>query len=140
MDTDMTIVPDSAAEAFAAMQYDLPTIPKTRAGFNFKYAPIEVVMKYALPVLKKHGFCVTSRLEFVHDRWCVRTDLIHNRTGVFATTLYPLGEKVGKDQEMGKAITYGRRYGIVALLCLSIEGEPDVDDSKPAEVPVEVNF
>lgn len=127
------------ADAFAAMQYELPCVPKSRSGYNFKYAPYETVMKYALPVMQKHGFSLRHCITRWNECWCVQTDLMLNGTQ-FETSYYPIGDRVGRDQDFGKSLTYGKRYNTVLLLGLSIEGEPDADDEKPKAQPVEVNF
>lgn len=124
----------SAEESFFHMQGELPTVPKTRQGFNFQYAPYETVIRYALPVMQRYGFSITFAVEHNGSVWCVRADLLHRGTP-FRSSLYPIGEsKLGKDQEFGKSLTYGKRYLLVLLLGIAIEGEPDVDDAGVPQV------
>lgn len=117
-------------EAFIALQQEMPVIPKTKSGFNFVYAPYETVWANVSPVLKKHGFYITHESRVDHERGVatVFTSLVFAKTGDRITSEQPYDIKAS-DQNRGKSLTYGKRYNTVLLLGLSIEGEPDADDS-----------
>lgn len=119
-------------EAFLALQQDLPVIPKTKSGFNFVYAPYETVWANVAPVLKRHGFYIAHESRVDHERGIatVFTSLVLAKTGDRITSEQPYDIKAS-DQNRGKSLTYGKRYNTVLLLGLSIEGEPDTDDSVP---------
>lgn len=115
---------------FLAMQSELPVIPKSRDGYNFKYAPYEKVAELAFPVMWKHGFTIIHQSVTAGDSSEVLTTLTHVKSGQSWSSSYAY-DRTAKDQERGKSLTYGKRYNTVLLLGLSIEGEPDRDDDVP---------
>lgn len=119
--------------AFAAMQAEMPTVPRSRDGFNFKYAPYEEIWKFVSPVLARHGFTIRHRSVVNEDRGIARLDtmLIHVPSGLREFSEIPYDPSL-RDQERGKSLTYAKRYNVVLLLGLSIEGEPDHDDERAA--------
>lgn len=114
------------AQAFLALQLELPVIPKSRDGYNFKYAPYEKIAELAFPYVWGHGFTIHHRI--AADK--VVTSLTYAATGEAMISEYTFDTQM-KDQEKGKSLTYGKRYNTALLLGLSIEGEPDRDDDVP---------
>lgn len=120
-------------QAFAMLQANLPVIPKSRAGYNYKYAPYEKIAEMVYPVLHKFGFFVTHKAEpkeiCGNVYWCVTSKLVLSSSGEELVSSVPFDFTKG-DQERGKSYTYGKRYNLVLLLGLSIDGEPDADDDQ----------
>jgi hypothetical protein len=126
------------AKALAAFQAELPTLRKdedakvkgqTRDGRDYdrsyKYADLAQVVETVLPVLGKHGLSVTSKTAIVNDAMMLQVSLVHE-SGERETGYWPLpsGPKIGP-QDLGSAMTYGRRYLTLALTGTYPGGEDD---------------
>src|SRR5512143_223709 len=128
----------SLAKALAAFQAELPTLRKdedakvkgqTRDGRDYdrsyKYADLAQVVEMVLPVLGKHGLAVTSRTTVGPDGLMLQVSLVHE-SGEREIGYWPLpsGQKIGP-QDLGSAMTYGRRYLTLALTGTYPGGEDD---------------
>ena len=119
--------------AYLEMQAELPVIPKSRDGYNFKYAPYEKIGELAFPVMWKHGFSIFHKAtQGANGQAVLKTTLTHAESGAKWESEYEYDPKA-KDQERGKSLTYGKRYNTALLLGLRIEGEPDRDDDGAAK-------
>jgi len=133
------VVTRSAQQSFAAslseMQVELPRIAEAGKGHGtIKYALLEDINDQLRPILYKHGFAVTFRVSCEVGAINVRVVLSH-RDGHSEETTIPLmadtsGSKSGV-QAVGSAISYGKRYGICAML--NISTGDDNDGAKPVE-------
>lgn len=126
------------AEALAAFQAELPKLVKdetanvtgkNREGgtvkYKYGYADLAQVCETVLPVLGKHGLSVTSRTIFVDTRMVLEVALLH-ASGEDRIGYWPLPDplRVGP-QDLGSAMTYGRRYLTLALTGTFPGGEDD---------------
>jgi hypothetical protein len=152
------------AAALAAFQAELPTLIKdekakvkgeTRDGRSYDrsygYADLAQVVETVLPVLGKHGLSVTSKNVFTAEGYMLKVTLLHE-SGESDTGDWPLpnpgAPKVGP-QDIGSAMTYGRRYLTLALSGCYPGGEDDDgakaqetardnwENAKPAQRPVD---
>jgi len=145
LDMQERVLNRNSQQAFSAdmamMQSELPRVIKSRDGHNSKYAPLEDINDAIRPVLQKYGFAVTFGIEQQEKGINIITHLSH-REGHRETTSILLaadtsGSKNGV-QAVGSSISYGKRYGICAILNIStgddVDGalptpnEPDVTD------------
>ena len=126
------------ATAFAVMQAELPTVPKSRKGQEgkqtYKYADLASIMEAASPALVKHGFAlmhkpiVSTRADGLTEAG-VHAMLIHS-SGHFeeCSFVMPVTKEYGTmAKTIGGIITYARRYS------LSILGICTEDDSDNAQ-------
>lgn len=121
------------AEALAAVQADIPAIPKTakatipgkdgRQGYNYDYADLEGVTDAILPLLGKNGLAFTAWPTLDDGRFVLAYALIH-KSGEERTGVYPLPAQ-GRPQDIGSAITYARRYCLCAVTGAAPGGEDD---------------
>ena len=124
-------MPDSFAAALAALQADLPTIKRTTRGQvgtrNYRYAAYDKILTEVRPHLAKHGFvwnCRPTMIPFPDGyRFVLVYQLTHIETGTARGGDYPLTE--GPAQQQGSQISYAKRYCLVAVLDLIVEGEDD---------------
>lgn len=96
--------------------------------FKSKYADLGNVMDACLPALNAVGIAVIQPTgEDDHGRY-VETILIHGESGESLACRVPL--IVGKNdmQGYGSAVTYGRRYGLMAMAGIA----PEDDDGNAA--------
>ena len=93
--------------------------------YKSSYADINDCLEVALPALSKYGLAVTQGNEFHPvEGYYITTMLIHESGEWLKSKVrIPLGGK--KDaQAIGGACTYGRRYGLAAMVGLA-QGDDD---------------
>jgi hypothetical protein len=146
--TDPRLLPDqpSFAAALAALQADLPRIPRTATGQagtrQYKYPPYDQILRRVRPALAKHGWvwhCRPTLRSFITGesrevRFVLAYELTHVPTGETVSGDYPLTE--GTPQAQGSQISYAKRYALVAVLDLEVVGEDDdAMDRRDLDVP-----
>jgi ERF superfamily len=133
----------SFAAALAALQADLPRIPRTATGQvqsrTYKYPPYDQIIRRVRPILHQHGFAWWTRPMLAHHpdgsmRFVLSYQLTHLPTGVMQGGDYPLTE--GTPQAQGSQISYAKRYALVAVLDLEVVGEDD--DAMPERTPAKI--
>ena len=109
---------DKLASALVKAQAELDGAKKesTNPFFKSNYADLHTVIKSSFPVLTKYGLCVSQGNEVIPGAVCVTTTLIHESGQWLRSKVkLPLGGK--KDaQAVGACCTYGRRYGLSAIV------------------------
>lgn len=133
------------AEAFVAFQAEIKDpkldadtdyVTKTGKKIKFKYASLPEILKTVRPVLSKHGIALLQEPKTVENVVQITTTLIH-KSGEWVR-FEPLLMKADSPyaQEIGSAITYGRRYNISSVLGLGAE---DDDDGNAAQDGIKDN-
>lgn len=129
---------ETLAAALLAFQGDMPEIvkdqtanvpTKTGGSYRYSYADLSSITKIALPVLQQHGLVFTSGPDVIDGNFVLRWSLIHVHSAEQRDGAYPLpppGQRTA--QEVGGAITYGRRYAFCAVL--GITPTDDDDDAR----------
>ncbi len=139
------------AVALVAVQGELRGVAKdsNNPEFRSSYVSLDAIIAASRPVLTKHGLAVVQGATSPHSddagqiaAIAVETMLVHSsgewlmNTAIMPVTGRTLkgGGKAAVDpQAGGSALTYGRRYGLSALLCLSTDEDDDGNHaSKPA--------
>ncbi len=134
--------PGGLAAALAAVQAKLPEVRKTETAtvpmksggkYSYTYADLADVSRAVLPLLGAHGLSFTCK-PTINDggRFVLAYSLLH-AGGEREDGEYPLPTS-GTAQEIGSAITYGRRY----VLCAVTGVAPDEDDDGSAASQVRV--
>jgi hypothetical protein len=134
---------DAQAEfnaAMAAMQSDIPSIAERGAIVvngqkRSDYATFEDINDVIKPIMQRHGFAITFKVENVAAGLSVTGILMHRAGHRESTTmLLPLDTSGSKNavQAVGSSTSYGKRYVMSALLNLTTRGE---DDDGHAAVP-----
>lgn len=113
---------DKLAGALSKAQGEMGGVAKTSANpfYKSKYADINDCLTVALPALSKHGLAISQGNEFDRvEGYYITTMLIHESGQWLKSKIrIPLTNK--KDaQEIGSACTYGRRYGLAAMVGLA---------------------
>lgn len=124
------------AAALAAAQGKFPSIPrdktvtvKTRTGgsYTFSYAPLDTILNCVRPALAENGLAITQAVVTdAHNTDNLRTVLLHS-SGEYLANETPVYNGGGDNasQAYGQGLTYARRYGITALLCIAAEDDDD---------------
>jgi hypothetical protein len=132
---DKSEVIDALAAAWVAAAADLGNVTKNhtaQAGpMRYSYADLAAVLGEVRPVLAAHGLVVTQSASSGDDEVIVHTTLLH-KSGQFVTA-WPFRLAAGKTaQQAGSAVTYARRYALLAVLGLGAEDD-DGAGAAPAE-------
>lgn len=117
------------ATALAAAQMEMGKAIKaaTNPHFRSKYADLGAVMDACLPALNLHGIAVIQTVSMTEAGQAVVTRFIHDGGEALEC---PIPLIVGKNdmQGFGSAMTYARRYGLMALAGIA----PEDDDGNAA--------
>jgi hypothetical protein len=97
----------------------------TNPHFNSKFAPLDQVNPAALKVLNEHGLAWATMPSILADGSpSLRYFLMHIGGGVLEGEMKLLPVKLDP-QAQGSAITYARRYSVMAMLGLVAESDDD---------------
>ena len=125
-----------ATKALIEVQKEIQDVCKDSVNPHFRnnYASLEGVLQEVRRVLPKHGFAFTQTLDGLN----LKTKLLHT-SGESMESNCPLILSKQDMQGLGSAITYSRRYSLVALLGIGQaddDAEASIQRAKPAEAPV----
>ncbi|WP_346796056.1 ERF family protein [Halomonas sp. Bachu 37] len=114
--------------AMAAMQTELPSIEEHGQGNNGKYATLEDIVDTVRPIMQKHGFAVSFRIQ-TQERGIEITGVLMHKDGHREETgmLLPADMSGNKNavQAFGSSTSYGKRYVLCALLNITTRGQDD---------------
>lgn len=127
--------PKSLDEALLMLQADPPVLTKSKDGQvgnqRTKYADLVQVNKQVLARLNELGLVWKCAPDLIPDgahplRFVLRYELRHVPTGEFERGVFPL---LGSTpQQHGSAMTYARRYALLAVTGIAAEDEDDDGD------------
>lgn len=125
------------AAALAAAQGSFPRIPrdrtvtvrsrKTDTTYTFSYAPLDTILDAVRPHLAANGLAIVQGVvQCDKGAEYVRTSLLHS-SGEWLAHDQPLfsGAAENASQAYASGMTYARRYGVTALLCLAADDDDD---------------
>ncbi len=130
------------AAALVKAQDELRAIAKdsTNPHFKNRYTSLDAIVESVRPVLARHGLAVVQGTTTPESdaaskvtAFTVETTILHTSgQWLSSAVIIPLAK--ADPQGAGGALTYGRRYGLSAALCLSTEEDDDGNQaSKPAK-------
>jgi hypothetical protein len=128
---------------FIKLQKALPiSLQNDAKGDRGKYATYEAIMTTVRPIATKHGFII------VHGQtrsWAgddggskirlydIFTDLIHVNSNQFRRTHIEIPVPKLDARSVGSAMTYGKRYTLLAALGLATSDDPTDDDGRSTQ-------
>jgi hypothetical protein len=122
----------AAALARAQMNMGKALKQSANPAFRSKYADLGNVMDACLPALNEAGIALIQPTgEDAHGRF-VETILIHGESGESLSCRVPLIVAKNDMQGYGSAVTYARRYGLMAMAGIAPE---DDDGNAAAKAP-----
>ena len=118
------------AKALSAAQGELRPAIKDSTNPHFKsaYADLASVWEACRESLSKHGLSVAQGCRAEGKAVTVETMLLHS-SGQWISDSLTLEAMNAGPQSVGSAITYGRRYGLAAMVGIA----PDDDDGEAAQ-------
>ena len=105
----------AAALAQAQGEMDGAAKSSTNPFFKSGYADLHEVISSTFPNLSKYGLSVTQGNEIIPGAVCVTTTLLH-KSGQWIRSKIKLPMDKVNAQGVGSATTYGRRYGLAAMV------------------------
>jgi hypothetical protein len=127
------------AAAMAAAQSEIRAVQKDSTNPHFKnhYASLDTILETVRPTLAKHGLSLMQGASTPHTdeagritAFAVETMLLH-KSGEYITNTAVMPLAKHDPQGAGGALTYGRRYGVSALLALATEEDDDGNSAMP---------
>ena len=123
-------------QALQKFQQQVPSLERSKEGFNYDYTPLEEMISVIQPVLHKNGLMLLQPLSVGHHgQTIIVTRLVHIESGQILESDLPifLPEDMGNKPMFtwGGSLTYGRRYAIKMIL--GIEADMDCN-TEPVEV------
>jgi hypothetical protein len=122
------------AAALVKAQGDLRNPPKDNINPHFKsrYSDLATVRETVVPVLAQHGLAVSQVLANLNGSPALTTLLVHT-SGQWISGTVPLLVPKGSMQDLGSAVTYARRYGLLAIT--GTVGDDDDDGNAASQPP-----
>jgi hypothetical protein len=107
---------------------------KENPFFKSKYADLACVMDACRVPLAKNGLAIIQSAQGSNGEKWVETVLAH-ASGQWVSSRYPI--KLAKDdsQGMGSAVTYARRYSLMAMVGIVAEDEDDDGEAAVGRAP-----
>jgi hypothetical protein len=128
----------SLVAALAAAQAEFSSITRNREGQlgnrRYKYADLAEVLTAVNPALTKHGIAHVHRFEQTPEgRTLLVTELLFGEEKLSSALPLPMaGQSL---QDIGRAITFLRRYALGALLDICPEDDDDGASARDIEPP-----
>lgn len=124
------------AKAFVAAQKATEAVKKASSNpaFRSKYADLAGVVEAVVPALNNAGVGVLQFPEFDGEMVTVTTTLLHEGGSAVSATL-ALRPSKSDPQGVGSAITYARRYSLLAMTGAAPEDDDGNAASGPREQP-----
>lgn len=111
-------------KALSAAQAEIEPAPKNSANpfFKSKYSDLSAVWQACRAALTKQGLSIIQPVTTENNRVVVCTILCHS-SGQWVASSLALTPKAQDPQSLGSAISYGRRYGLSAMVGISSEDD-----------------
>lgn len=113
-------------KAMSAAQSEITDAEKDSANpfFKSKYADLASVRAACVPAMAKHGLCV-MQFPFAEGRAVVIVTILGHSSGQYIRSELTMTAKADDAQAIGSAITYGRRYSLMAVAGVAAADEDD---------------
>jgi len=116
------------AVALAKAQAEFKPAPKSSTNPHFKsrYTDLATLWEHCRPVLVANDLAIVQTFEPAEAGMAITTTLLH-KSGEFigGTLTMPIERQT--PQAVGSAITYGRRYGMAAILGMVSDEDDDAE-------------
>src|SRR5664280_1736629 len=111
------------ATALATAQGDLKAVSKTGKSNYGKFVELGAALEHVLPILSKQGLSITQMPVLLDDATTGMVTLLMHKSGEWIKSTYPVRMQQTSPQGQGSAITYARRYALMAVV--GIAGDDD---------------
>lgn len=123
------------AGALVLAQGNLGEVRKTslNPAFKSRYADLAMVVEAVLPALQAQGIAVVQLPTAAENTVSVETMFVHAESGEWLSSTLTLRPTKLDPQAAGSAITYARRYSLLAMVCAAAEDDDAGKASEPAK-------
>lgn len=117
-------MPNAVVTELLAAQNQFKNLAKTAVNPHFGngYTPLPDVLDAVRPILTKHGLVLTQTMR-VENGLPILVTTIHHKDGDTLTSEYPLIPARNDPQGLAGALTYARRYALMALLGIASDDD-----------------
>lgn len=130
-------------ESLVKVQAELPTLPKDKNGYGYKYTDLDTVITTIKPILSKYNIGFMQMLSTLENGKSAITTRLFNASGEWVEDTTPLPDvsmaKTNAAQNLGAAITYMKRYSLCSMLGISsdedVDGNPEMKPKNPEMKP-----
>lgn len=125
------------SKALLKAQQKFPLVKKEDSNpfFKSKYAGLPTVLEAVLPTLHKHGLLLSQSPITEGERIGVKTMIIHAESGESIEGEFTMQLTKNDPQGAGSAITYARRYSLIAILGLNVDEDDDGNTASGKKIP-----
>jgi len=130
---------ENIAKALVKAQSKLVNLGKNAKGYGYEYLTLDKLIEETRGVLSECGLVVVQPMGITDSGQPVVETLLIHESGECITGRYPISAVTMKQcndaQQMGAAITYGRRYSLAAMLNIA-QADDDgacIGSGKPAK-------
>ncbi len=126
---------DQIATALAKAQGEItnPAKDSENPHFRSRYADLASGLNAVRPILAKCGLSAIQMTRMDGDLMMLDTRLLH-ASGQWIESAYPVCRFPAKQQEVGSALTYSRRYSLFAMVGIAGEDD-DGNEASKSETP-----
>ncbi len=124
-------------KSLAKAQSEMPTAGLNAANpfFKSRYANLDELVRVSRPVLTKYGFSVEQGTKLFEGKIVFYTVMRHEE-GHSVESIFPIEPSKPGIQEIGKEMTYLRRYLYACITGVVTSDDPEDDDGESAMQPV----
>lgn len=114
------------AEALAKVNEEIRNVPKQKENkfFASRYSDLATVYEICRKTLAVNGLSVIQTTKIENDNTILITTLLHS-SGQWIASEYPIRPVKQDPQGYGSAMTYARRYSLMAIVGIAAEDEDD---------------
>ena len=110
---------DKISGALCRAQKSMNGVIKNTQGYNWQYADLAAVIEATLPLLNEEGISVFQGSNQGNPgEFHITTTFMHE-SGQWLRTWVKIPVQKLTAQEIGTAVTYGRRYALAAMACIA---------------------
>lgn len=124
------------ATAFAKAQGEFPVIGMNRENPYFKsnYTDLDLIVRSIRPALAKNGLSFTQQIQMTEDGATMLHTRLRHSSGQWIESRSRVIPAKNDQQTYGSALSYQKRYALMALLGLTTSQDSTDDDAEVAMV------
>ena len=116
-------------EALVSAQSEMEDVARKTKGYNWKYADLHAVLGATLPYLTKHNIALVQGSNQGVGEFHITTTLMH-KSGQWLRTWIKIPIQDLTGQQVGTAVTYGRRYALAAICGITQKDDDGQENSQ----------
>lgn len=106
---------------------------ESNPAFRAKYASLDAVLDAVTPALTANGLALVQQTEPLEPGGLMLATKLMHSSGQWIGTLYPVRPLKPEPQALGSALTYARRYSVMALCAIAPEDDDGAAGSQRAQ-------